>query len=146
MRLTAEIALHGVARALRERIAPALDDAFAKEALRLAEQVVSIMANGMDKAVAIRADENARIRAVFATAGTLILPDRDLARRLEEAAVSVDPGLRISELDAENGRLRHLLVDLHRAVEDHPGEAARVIDQKIWRLLSDSEAARAPRS
>jgi hypothetical protein len=146
MRITTEIALHGVARTLRERIAPALHDDFAKEAARLAELVVTICANAVDNAAAVRVAENAAIRAIFAKASLLPLPDRKLAARLDEAAHSTDPGLRVSELDTENGRLRRLLVQFHQAVEDLTDEPARAVDRAIWQMLRNMEAARAPRS
>jgi len=145
MRITTEIALHGVARTLRERIAPALDDDFAKEAVRLAELMVTICANAVDDAASVRVAENARIRAMFAQAATLDLPDHSLAARLDEASQSKDPGLRISELDLENGRLRQLLVQLHEAVENLAGDAPRDMDRAIWQMHRETEAARAPR-
>lgn len=146
MRITAEIALRGVARTLRERIGPALDDAFASEATRLAELVVLIVANGTDNEAALRVWENAGIRALFVKARTIVLSDPLLSADLAEAGASSDPGLLISQLDAETGRLRSLLVRLHAAVDDQPGTAERDMNREIWQLLRDVETARAPRS
>lgn len=142
MTLSIEASLRAAADALRDRIAPALDDPFAIEAARLAGQLLAIAANAVDDAAALRVAENAAIRALFADA---VSDDAGLSNRLAAAAAAHDPGLRLSELDAENARLRLLLVDLHVHVETRADEAARATDARIWRLLKAIEANRAPR-
>ena len=107
MNLTLETLLHGVAATLRDRIAPAIEDSFAIEASRLAAMLITISANAVDDAAAARVWENAALRALFADAQPAF--GGDLARRLGEAALSADPGLKISELDRENARLRTIL-------------------------------------
>lgn len=141
MRLTGAAVLEGVAEALRDQIAPSLNDAFARDAARIAQALILIVGRAGDYAAAIRVEENARIRALLAEGGAL-LGDAGLTA----AAQSTDPGLRISELDAETGRLRKLLVDLHRRVELQETPEARALDQAIWRALRDFEMARAPRA
>jgi hypothetical protein len=140
MILTIETAMRGVADMLRDRIAPAVDDKFAGETARLAGMLLGITADWVDDAAAIRAAENAALRALFADVGSVVT-DASLATRLAEAAGSVDPGLKISELDRESNRLRALLVELHAHVEDHETVFAR----RIWCLLETLEMARAPR-
>jgi hypothetical protein len=140
MILTIETAMRGVADMLRDRIAPAVDDKFAGETARLAGMLLGIAADWVDDAAAIRAAENAALRALFADAGSVVT-DASLATRLADAAGSVDPGLKISELDRESNRLRALLVELHAHVESHETE----FSQRIWRLLETLETARAPR-
>jgi hypothetical protein len=144
MRLTAAKVLEGVTEALREQVSPHLDDAFAHDAARMAQALITIVGRAGDDAAAIRVEENARIRAIFAQA-TEVVADPMLAARLAEAAQSIDSGLRISELDAETGRLRTLLVELHSVLEEQPQAEARALDQEIWRALRDFEMARAPR-
>ncbi len=144
MNLTLETLLHGVAATLRERIAPAIDDSFASEMARLAAALLTISANAVDDAAAVRVWENAAMRALFADARSAV--GADLAGRLAEAARSTDPGLKISELDRENGRLRLLLVELHMAAEAGEGESAQALDARVWQLLRDTEERRAPRS
>jgi hypothetical protein len=144
MRLTAATVLEGVADALRDQIAPGLEDAFAKEAARMAQALIAIAGRAGDDAAAIRVEENARMRALFAQAAGVVAGG-DLAARLREAAGSADPGLRIGELDAETGRLRLLLVELQDALEDSGEPAAQALGQAIWRALRDFEMARAPR-
>jgi hypothetical protein len=141
MRLTHETVLEGVAVALRDQIAPNLTDAFAGDAARMAQSLITIVGLAGDDAAAIRVAENARIRALLGEGGDL-LGDADLAA----AARSGDPSLKISELDAETGRLRAILVDLHCQIELQDSPAARALDQAIWRTLRDFEMARAPRA
>jgi hypothetical protein len=144
MKLTAETVLEGVAYALREQVSPQINDAFASDAARIAQSLIAIVGRAGDDVAAIRVEENARMRAIFAEAATVA--GGDLAQRLVDAAVSSDPGLRISELDAETGRLRARLVELHGWLELQASAEARRIDQEIWRAMRDFEMARAPRA
>ena len=90
----------------------------------MAGSVLTICANWVDDAAAIRVEENAKLRSVLG------LP------------AASDPGLRISQLDGENHRLRRLLVEAHAAAEE-AGDAAR--NAAIWALLEEIELARAHR-
>lgn len=144
MILTIETALHGIARMLRERIGPAVEDPYAGEAARLAEMLLKLNADWVDEAAAVRVAENAAIRALLSDAAALV-NDAELAGRIGGSARSTDPGLRISELDAENNRLRFDLQDLHAYLDSLDGEAVTAFSQRIWRSLAEFEAARAPR-
>lgn len=144
MKLTAATVLEGVADALRDQVSPQLNDAFAGEAARMAQSLIAIVGRAGDDAAAVRVAENARMRAIFADVGAIA--GGDLATRLSEAAKSSDPGLRISELDAETGRLRTLLVELHAWLELQESPEARRLDGEIWRAMRDFEMARAPRA
>jgi hypothetical protein len=144
MKLTGATVLEGVVDALREQVSPQLDDAFASEAARMAQALIAIVGRAGDDAAAIRVTENARMRGIFSEAAGIA--EGDLAACLADAAQSNDPGLRISELDAETGRLRALLVELHGWLEQQPGPEARRIDQEIWRAMREFEMARAPRA
>lgn len=144
MKLTGATVLEGVADALRDQVSPQLSDAFAIEAARMAQSLIAIVGRAGDDAAAIRVEENARMRAIFAEAASVA--GGDLSAQLAEAAKSSDPGLRISELDAETGRLRTLLVELHRWLEQQDSPEARVLDQQIWRAMREFEMARAPRA
>lgn len=124
MRLTIEAALRRIGDLLREDVAPDLATPFLGQSVRMAGSVLTICANWVDDAAAIRVEENARIRAFLG------LPPAS------------DPGLRISQLDAENHRLRLLLVAAQAAAED-AGDRARVA--AIWTLLEEIEMARAQR-
>jgi hypothetical protein len=141
--LSIENALHGLEEFLRDRIAPAIEDPFVSPMARLSAMVMRICANGVDDAAELRVEENAAIRAILGEAAALL--SAPFADQLQSAATSTDPGLKISVLDAENHRLRVLLVTAQAALEDSTVAAARALDQRIWRLLETVEAKRAPR-
>ena len=124
MRLTIEASLRRIGDLLRDDVAPDLRTPFLCQSVRMAGSVVNICANWVDDAAAIRVEENANIRAVLG------LPPAS------------DPGLRISQLDAENHRLRLLLVEAHAKAEE-AGDAQR--NATIWALLEEIELARAQR-
>lgn len=141
--LTIDNALRGIHELLRDRIAPEIGDPFAGQMARLAGMLLHICANGVDDAAELRVTENAAIRAILGDAAELL--GAPLAGALRAAAASVDPGLKLSVLDAENHRLRCLLVAAHAAVAALDGADARAFDQRIWRFLEATEQARAPR-
>ena len=143
MNFTIPSAVKGVAELLRERITPEVGDNYMANMARMATAVLTISANWEDDAAALRVAENAAIRAVLGECAGLT--QGDLAARLDAATRSVDPGLRISELDGENHRLRVLLVAAQSWLEMQDEDAARAMDQRIWRLLEDIEMKRAPR-
>ena len=124
MRLTIEASLRRIGDLLRDDVAPDLRTPFLGQSVRMAGSVLNICANWVDDAAAIRVEENANIRAVLG------LPPAS------------DPGLRISQLDAENRRLRLLLVEAHAKAEE-ADDAQR--NATIWALLEEIELARAQR-
>ena len=105
--------------------------------------LLKISANAVDDAAELRVEENAAIRAILGEAAALV--DQPLADQLCNAAGSTDPGLKLSVLDGENHRLRFLLVEAQEALEALSDNVAQALDQRIWRLLEDIEAKRAPR-
>ena len=141
--LSIDNALHGVKELLRDRISPEIGDPFAAQMARLSCLLLNIAANWVDDAAEVRVNENAAIRLILAEAAALVADD--LAGRLTQGSRSADPGLKISVLDAENHRLRLLLVEAQAALEALANPAARALDQRIWRFLEETEATRAPR-
>ena len=140
MRLTLEASLRGIGELLREDVAPEAQTPFLGQSVRMAGGLLTICANWVDDAAAIRVAENAAIRSLLGEVASAL--EGDLAARLRSASLSVDPGLRISQLDAENHRLRLLLVEAHDAVE---AASLRDHDAAIWRLLESIELSRAQR-
>lgn len=141
--LSIDNALHGVADLLRDRISPEIGDPFAGQMARLSILLLRIAANGVDDAAELRVQENAAIRTILGEAAALV--GGALAGRLQTAAGSADPGLKISVLDGENHRLRCLLVEAHAAVAALASPVAQALDQSIWRFLEETEGTRAPR-
>jgi hypothetical protein len=144
MTLSLEMCLRGVIETLQNRITPALTDNFAEESARLAGLVLTITTNGIDDAAAIRIAENDAMRSLFRYA-TPAVGNAALAAKLSAAGTGDGTGYKLSELDADNAQLRAQLVELHVAIEKQTGDDARAIDRRIWRMLKDFEAARAPR-
>ena len=144
MKLTSETVLDGVATALRDQVSPQLADDFLRDAARMAQSLIAIVARGMDDAVVIRVEENARIRELLGQGAALV--EGEFAQRLREAAASQDPSLRISQLDGETARLRLLLVELHAWAEVQDAQGPRALSADIWHALRDFEMARAPRA
>ena len=145
MKLTTATMLEGVAEALRDQVAPALPPGFASENVRMATALIQIAARTGDDAVANRVEENRKIRGLLGP-GAELVADAQLAESLAAASRLVDPGLRISQLDEEAGRLRRLLVALHASLETLAGAAAQALHRAIWQALADFETARAPRA
>jgi len=85
-------------------------------------------------------EENAALRGIFAAAAPVLADE--LRERVQAAAQSADPSLRISELVAANDGLRRLLIDLHAHVEERDDAAAADIDAAIWRELLRSTERR----
>ena len=141
--LTIDNALHGIGELLRERISPEIGDLFAGQMARLSCMLLTICANGVDDAVELRVDENAVIRAHLGEAAELVT--EPLASQLVKAAMSADPGLKISALDAENHRLRLLLAKAQAGLEPSADPAGQALNQRIWCLLEAIEMKRAPR-
>ena len=141
--LSIDNALHGLNEFLRDTIAPAISDPYVAPMARLSGMLLNICANGVDDAAELRAHENAAIRGILGEVAALV--DAPLAGQLQDSAASTDPGLKISVLDAENHRLRCLLVNAQAELEETNAPAARALDQRIWRLLEEIEAKRAPR-
>jgi hypothetical protein len=144
MTLSPEMCLRGVIETLQHRITPALTDNFTAESARLAGLILTITTNGIDNAAAIRIAENDAMRALFRDAAPAV-DNAALAAKLAAAGSGDGTGYKLSELDADNAQLRARLVELHFAIEKQIGGDARAIDRRIWRMLKDFEAARAPR-
>jgi hypothetical protein len=140
MRLTLEASLRGIGELLREDVAPDVQTPFIGQSVRMAGGLLTICANWVDDAAAVRFEENAAIRGLLGNAALALVGE--LAQRLKAASQSADPGLRISQLDAENNRLRQLLIEAHDAAEQ---AALRDLDAAIWQLLEKIELRRAQR-
>jgi hypothetical protein len=144
MKLTQQTVLEGVGDALRDQVMPNVGDGYAREAVRMAQQLVQLVARGMDDAAERRVDENRAIRALL-DQGAAICTEPELAERLAQAGSSADPGLKLSVLDAETARLRAILVELQEWLEADGTVTTQALSAHIWRQLRLFEQARAPR-
>ncbi|MEJ5222041.1 MAG: hypothetical protein WHT63_08555, partial [Tepidiforma sp.] len=85
--------------------------------------------------------ENRIVRDLLA-AGCNLLGDAVPPSVPEALAAPAAPSLRVSDLQRENDLLRAALIDLHAAVEQTPGPAARDLDERIWAELVESTRRR----
>jgi len=98
-------------------------------------------ATEFERAADIRVQENAAMRDIFSGAVS-ILPTGDLRTRVEGAASSSDPSVKISELDEANDALSALLIELQAYAERMEGAAARKLETQIWEELARAATAR----
>ena len=123
-------------------VAPAVADGYVRSNVEVMAGILIAATEEIDRAAAMRVEENAAIRALFRDA-IPSLSDAALRGRLAEAAAEGEPSLRISELNRANDRLRRLLIELHAFVEEHDQEWARRIDRAIWEELRAGTERRA---
>lgn len=95
--------------------------------------MLKMMAEEWDRAASRLVDENRAIRGLLRQAATA-LGDDSLAR----AADTEDSDLKVSVLEAENDRLRTLLIDIHARAEQAEGPAVRALEDAIWEELRHS--------
>jgi divalent metal cation (Fe/Co/Zn/Cd) transporter len=130
-----------LATTLLAEIAPLIPVDYAQKNTQLAAMLLSAGVEEWDRAVERRVDENRSMRALFLDA-LPVVADAALRRRLESAGVEAESPLRVSALNAENDRLRSLLIDLHAHVEDLDSPASRRIEDAIWDELRRSTERR----
>eukprot|EP00435_Cladocopium_sp_Y103_P078953 s1_g2692.t1 len=122
-------------------IAPHLSSEYAVGSSSIIGLMMFQTATEFERAADIRVQENAAMRKIFADA-VGVLPSGELRSRVEVAAASRDPGLKISELDGANDELTALLIELQAYAETVEGEGARKIELQIWDELTRAAAAR----
>jgi hypothetical protein len=98
-------------------------------------------ATEFDRAAENRVQENAALRLIFSDAVPLV-SDKSLKDRLQPAAGTSDPSLRISDLDKTNDELLAVLIDLQSHIETQPGPGARELEARIWSELARAAEAR----
>jgi len=122
-------------------IMPAVEPAYRQSSVATWGILVQVAGEEFERAAARRSEENAALRTLFGEAAAVVT-DAELAARAAEAAAGSDASLRISDLDASNRALRQLLIDVHAHVEGLDGDAARALDDAIWRELAASTERR----
>lgn len=122
-------------------IAPHLSSEYAVGSSSVIGLMMFQTATEFERAADIRVQENAAMRSIFAEAGSL-LPEGDLRTRVEAAAATSDPSVKISELDKANDELTGLLIELQAHAETIDGPAARTLEIQIWDELARAATAR----
>lgn len=134
--------LRASASRLLAEVAPALGDAYLRSNVEVIAALMAAAAEEYDRAAHLRVEENRAMRAIFADAASF-LDDGGLRERLAAAAAESDGSLRVSDLNAANGRLRALLIELHALVEDRAEDWAARVRHAIDAELAASAQRRA---
>jgi hypothetical protein len=127
--------LETIATTLITEIVPALPKEYDQKNLMLLTFALLAAKGEWDGAAAWRVEENAALRALFRR-GNAMVSDPDLAARLCAAADAPDPGLRISALDAENARLRALVIELQEHLETRTDSPAADLARQVLAELA----------
>lgn len=142
MRPDPPIVLFGVAAALQELL-PQVADPYGQQTLGISASLLAMLAQEWDRAPARLWEENEAIRELLTRGAALPGLAPEVRERLEEGSQApAHPGARLSELQAENDRLRALLIELHAIVEEMEGEDARHLEEAIWAELVASTRRR----
>ncbi|MBI2964363.1 MAG: hypothetical protein HYY35_11460 [Deltaproteobacteria bacterium] len=134
--------LRASASRLLAEVAPALGDAYLRSNVEVIAALMAAAAEEYDRAAHLRVEENRAMRAIFADAAPL-LDEGTLRARLAAAAAETDESLRVSDLNAANGRLRALLIELHALVEERVEDWAARIRKAVGAELRASAQRRA---
>ena len=132
--------LNGIARTLLMDLAPQLQNAYAGQTLQISAALLMMVAQEFDRAAARLVEENDALLALFAGA-VAVATDDGLRTALADSAAGSST-LRVSALHERNRALRALLVRLHAHVESLPGDAARLLEARIWTELAESTRRR----
>lgn len=134
--------LMGIAVALMADVAPGISTPFALQSLGIAAGLLGMAAEEFDRAAARLVEEDRALHALFERAAPVVTSSALAARLREAVARPVGSDLRVSALQRHNDARRALLVDLHAAIEEQSGDAARVIEDAIWEELRESTRRR----
>ena len=126
---------------LMMKTAPALGAGYEQGSIQLLAMLLLEVSQEFEQAAKRRVEENAVLRGIFADAAPVV-SDIALRERLEQAARGQDTSLAVSDLEADNVKLRELLIALHVHVEELEGADARRIDEQIWSELFASTERR----
>jgi hypothetical protein len=116
---------------------PTLEPAYLRGRVGAVANALAVISEDLDRAVPRRVEENRAFRALFRDAAPQVA-DAALAARLTALAAEDAQDLRLSALDADNDRLRAVLIELHAHVEAREDPAAKALDAAIWRELKAS--------
>jgi len=133
--------LQGLAANLLSEVMPNISTPFGQQLVGIAAMLEMMIAEEFDRAADRLVTENRAVRELLAEGSTLLGEQCPPSVAL---AVKSPPAqsLRIPDLQRENDLLRAALIDLHAAVEQTPGEAARAFEERIWAELIESTRRR----
>jgi hypothetical protein len=126
---------------LMTRIGPALPSPYEQSSAGALGVLLMAIREEFERGAARRVEENAALYALFERADGVV-QDADLAKRLGDARAEEAVALTISALEAENARLRGLLVELHAHLETLDAPEAGALVDAIWSELARSTERR----
>jgi hypothetical protein len=134
--------LSGVAMTLLTQVMPEVQSPFGAQTVSLAGGLTMMVAEEFDRAAARLVEENAVVLALLQRARG-VFHDAAIEEKLESVMGDL-PGadLRVSALQAENDRLRGVLIDVHAAAENEPGKDGATLCELIWDELKQSTRRR----
>jgi hypothetical protein len=121
---------------LAMELGPMLTTSFSQGQLSLTGFMLTLVANEYERGAELRVSENADLRSLFSEIAPAV-QDGALRKKLEAAASSKDPSLKISDLDKANWELRRLMIEAQAQLEALKTDAARAADRKVWSALRD---------
>jgi hypothetical protein len=131
MKPDVHVVLGGFAGTLLMEMMPQLPSDYAQKTLGLVGALLAAAAEEWDKAAEWRVEENRALRKLLSDAAAVVADD-ELRGRVREEAGGSSESLRLSALEAENARLRVLLIDLQAAVESLDSQGARRVEAAVW--------------
>lgn len=124
------------------KISPALPSRYQQSSAAALGALLLATREEFERGAARRIEENAALRRLFAEARAAV-SDPALRERLMRAAGEAEEDFGIAALEAANGALRALLIELHAHVETLDTPAARRLDEAIWdELVASTERRR----
>lgn len=135
--------LERLARQLGEQVAPRLPTPYEQAGMLREPLHVHAVRVEFERAAHRRVQENTAIRSLLARAARLEILAIGLRNQCAQAAATRDDDLRVSALQASNDSLRHMLIQLHEALENdtRDPEAQTLLDD-LWRELARSTERR----
>ncbi len=135
MRPTLSQILMGAADTLGRDIAPLASDApFAQGQLGAIGLILACVAQEADRAVETAILEQEALRALFADAAKVALPEH-VRVRVAAAAREERKSLRLSDLEAQRESMTALLGELLEHIEQQYFDWAEDLEKRIWRAL-----------
>lgn len=130
-----------MAAQLMMNVAPALGTSYDQSNATMMAVMLMSAAEELERAASRRVEEHQEMRRIF-SAAVPVVGDAGLRSQLERAAAGRETSFAISDLEALNGELRALLIQLHAHVEELKSAAAREIETMIWKELAASTERR----
>ena len=134
--------LTGVMSNLMTLVLPETRTAFGQTTTGMCASLVYCVAQEFDRIVD-RLLVETRVVAQILTDAAPLLQDEALRNLALDAATRTTPeNYRVSTVQSLNDDIRRVLIEVHAAIEQTPGDAAAEMNERIWRELQESTQRR----